>query len=46
MIKIHAGAPAEKFAGSDDPVSHRRRSSLFFRVVEKVRAYFGILLGV
>src|SRR5919107_513959 len=29
MIEIHAGAPAEKFAGSEDPVSHRRRSSLF-----------------
>src|SRR5215213_8447947 len=29
MIEIHAGAPAEKFAGSEDPAPHRRRPSLF-----------------
>jgi hypothetical protein len=29
MIRVHAGAPAEKFAGNDDPAPHRRRPSLF-----------------
>jgi hypothetical protein len=24
MIEIHAGAPAETFAGTDDPAPHRR----------------------
>lgn len=46
MIGVHAGAPAEKFAGSDDPASHRRRSSLFFRVAETFGRPSRFFLGV
>jgi hypothetical protein len=46
MIEIHAGAPAEKFAGSKDPASHRRRSSLFSESWRTFGRPSGSFLGV